>query len=165
MSANLMTRFKRLVSGEDLEHDMYGIDELFDSEQMMYGNQQNEEEMIMMTERPKRQKRNLRLVDHNEAATMGGHAEVVVLEPQSFDDSLEIVEHLREQKSVVLNLHHLDTVQSQRVVDFLSGATHAIDGHQQRIGDGVFIFTPQSVNICNEQEKRMSSFEAGGIWK
>ena len=39
-------------------------------------------------------------------------------------------------------------------VDFLSGATHAIDGHQQRIGDGVFLFTPANVAISQESEKK-----------
>jgi cell division inhibitor SepF len=44
----------------------------------------------------------------------------------------------------------LDNEQSQRVVDFLSGATHAIDGHQQRIGEGVFLFAPANVMISSE---------------
>jgi cell division inhibitor SepF len=44
----------------------------------------------------------------------------------------------------------LDNENSQRVVDFLSGACHAIDGHQQRIGDGVFLFAPSSVVISSE---------------
>jgi cell division inhibitor SepF len=78
---------------------------------------------------------------------------VVVIEPRAFEEVLEIIDHLRDRKSVILNLHLLDTHQSQRVVDFLSGATHAIDGHQQRIGDGVFIFTPNNVMISSEVQK------------
>jgi len=60
------------------------------------------------------------------------------------------VSHLKARKAAILNLHLLDTNQSQRVVDFLSGATHAIEGHQQRIGEGVFIFTPNNVAIASE---------------
>jgi cell division inhibitor SepF len=74
----------------------------------------------------------------------------MVIEPRSFEESLEIVNSLRQKKSVILNLHLLDREQSQRIVDFLSGATHAIDGNQQKIGEGVFIFTPNNVAISAE---------------
>lgn len=77
-------------------------------------------------------------------------SEVLVIEPRAFEESLEIIEHLRGRKSVLLNLHMLDNEGSQRVVDFLSGACHAIDGHQQRIGDGVFLFAPATVVINSE---------------
>lgn len=77
-------------------------------------------------------------------------SEVLVIEPRQFEESIDIVEHLRGRKSVLLNLHMLDNENSQRVVDFLSGACHAIDGHQQRIGEGVFLFAPSSVVINSE---------------
>ena len=77
-------------------------------------------------------------------------SEVLVIEPRAFEESLEIVEHLRGRKSVLLNLHMLDKEGSQRIVDFLSGACHAIDGHQQKIGDGVFLFAPATVVISSE---------------
>jgi cell division inhibitor SepF len=88
-----------------------------------------------------------KVVDHPSAAAM---SEVLVIEPRQFEESVEIVEQLRARKSVLLNLHMLDNEQSQRIVDFLSGACHAIDGHQQRIGDGVFLFAPASVVISSE---------------
>ncbi|MBZ0185487.1 MAG: cell division protein SepF [Candidatus Obscuribacterales bacterium] len=88
-----------------------------------------------------------KVVEHPSAATA---SEVLVVEPRQFEESVEIVDHLRNRKSVLLNLHMLDNEQSQRVVDFLSGATWAVDGHQQRIGDGVFLFAPASVTISSE---------------
>lgn len=88
-----------------------------------------------------------KVVEHPSAAAA---SEVLVIEPRQFEESIEIVDHLRNRKSVLLNLHMLDNEQSQRVVDFLSGATWAIDGHQQRIGDGVFLFAPASVTISTE---------------
>jgi cell division inhibitor SepF len=88
-----------------------------------------------------------KVVEHPNAQPI---SEVMVIEPRTFQESLDIVEQLRTRKSILLNLHLLDNDQSQRVVDFLSGATHAIDGHQQRIGDGVFLFAPSSVTINAE---------------
>ncbi len=76
--------------------------------------------------------------------------EVVVLEPRCFDDSLEIVTHLKERKSVILNLQHLDDATSQRVIDFVSGATFAFEGSQQRVGNGVFIFAHSNCKIETE---------------
>jgi len=88
-----------------------------------------------------------KVVDHPSALPA---SEVLVIEPRAFEESLEIVEHLRARKSVLLNLHMVDKDGSQRIVDFLSGACHAIDGHQQKIGDGVFLFAPASVVISSE---------------
>lgn len=98
-----------------------------------------------------------KVVDHPSAQAA---SEVLVIEPRQFEESIEIVEHLRGRKSVLLNLHMLDNENSQRVVDFLSGACHAIDGHQQRIGDGVFLFAPASVVISSESTSSKAIKEA-----
>ncbi len=98
-----------------------------------------------------------KVVDHPNAQPS---SEVLVIEPRAFDETIEIVEHLRARKSVLLNLHLLDNEQSQRVVDFVSGATHAIDGHQQRIGEGVFLFAPANVMISSESSSTKAIKEA-----
>jgi len=79
--------------------------------------------------------------------------EVMVCEPRAYEDAMTIVKHLKERKTVILNLHLLDREQSLRVVDFLCGATHALTGNQQKIGDSVFIFTPSNVNLSSEAQK------------
>lgn len=98
-----------------------------------------------------------KILDHPNAQAV---SEVLVIEPRQFEESLDIVEHLRGRKSVLLNLHMLDNEGSQRVVDFLSGACWAIDGHQQRIGDGVFLFAPASVTISSESTSSKAIKEA-----
>lgn len=114
-----------------------------------YDEQYEEEEEMQEPVRRKKQKPNLNVVQH----PAGNVFEVVVTEPRTFEESLEAVNSLRDRKTIVLNLHLLDAEQSQRVVDFIAGATHALDGNQQRIGEGVFIFTPNNVNISSETEK------------
>ena len=74
-------------------------------------------------------------------------SEMVVLEPRSFDDALSIIDNLRTRRAVILNLQGLTSEQSQRLVDFVSGACHALDGHQERIGEAIFLFTPSNVKI------------------
>jgi cell division inhibitor SepF len=77
---------------------------------------------------------------------------IVVVEPRSFEDSLEIVNYLKERKSVIVNLQYLDRDVSQRVIDFVSGATLALDGSQERVGHGVFIFASMNCQVETESE-------------
>ena len=74
-------------------------------------------------------------------------AEVVVIEPHSFEEMPKVIQTLRERKSVVLNLNVMDPEEAQRAVDFIAGATYAIDGHQERIGESIFLFTPSCVKV------------------
>lgn len=74
-------------------------------------------------------------------------SEMLIVEPKSFDEALDIVESLRMRKAVIINLTDLDGEQAQRLIDFVAGATHALDGNQERIGDGIFLFSPSNVVI------------------
>lgn len=75
------------------------------------------------------------------------NAEVVVVEPHSFEEMPQVIQTLRERKSVVLNLNVMDPEEAQRAVDFVAGGTYAIDGHQERIGESIFLFTPSCVKV------------------
>lgn len=77
---------------------------------------------------------------------------IVVVEPRTFEDSLEIVNNLKERKSVIVNLQYLDQALSQRVIDFVSGATLALDGTQERVGHGVFIFASMNCTVQTETD-------------
>jgi FtsZ-interacting cell division protein YlmF len=139
-----MTKIKNWVTGDPYEEEEYMMD--MDQNAVMEApyEMQTPRHQGVSTAADSRQ--NMRVVNHPNVAM----SQVIVIEPRTFDDALEVVSHLKARKAAILNLHMLDTNQSQRVVDFLSGATHAIEGHQQRIGDGVFIFTPNNVAIASE---------------
>lgn len=78
---------------------------------------------------------------------INGASEVLVMEPRSFEEMPQAIQALRERKSVVLNLTTMDPDQAQRAVDFVAGGTYAIDGHQERIGESIFLFTPNCVQV------------------
>lgn len=138
--------FVGLVPGEGYVEDEEICDSMNNDEDIFHPVQGQTE---MDTIYNLRKKSNLKVLQHPSANSY----EVMVVEPRSFEESLDIVNNLRDKKSIILNLHLLDAELSQRIVDFLSGATHAIDGHQQRIGEGVFIFAPSNVSISSETEK------------
>ena len=74
-------------------------------------------------------------------------AEVVLMEPRSFDEMPRAIQALRERKTVILNLTMMEPDQAQRAVDFVAGGTFAIDGHQERVGESIFLFAPSCVTV------------------
>ncbi|NLM21305.1 MAG: cell division protein SepF [Peptococcaceae bacterium] len=75
---------------------------------------------------------------------------VIVVEPVSFEEAQGIAEHLKARKSVILNLERTDVNLSQRLVDFISGTTYALGGNMQKVGNGIFLFVPNNVDISGE---------------
>jgi cell division inhibitor SepF len=47
--------------------------------------------------------------------------------------------------------------QAQRAVDFVAGGTFAIDGHQERVGESIFLFAPSCVTVTNVHQDEASS--------
>jgi len=85
---------------------------------------------------------------HLEAVTTKSKSmNILVIEPRSFEDSMEIVKNLKSRNTVIVNLQYLDNESSQRVIDFVSGAAVAMDGSYERVGSGVFIFAPINCNL------------------
>lgn len=72
---------------------------------------------------------------------------VVVVEPKSFDEAQEITEHLKGRRPVIINLEHVEAEVARRIVDFVSGATYALSGTQQKVSAGIFLFAPNNVDI------------------
>jgi len=89
--------------------------------------------------------------------------EVKIIEPRSFGDTTQIVRQLLDQKTVVLNLHLLDKEQSQRTIDFVCGAAFALNGSPQKVGDTVFVFTPNSVQLSVDA-KENAAFGTESLW-
>lgn len=82
--------------------------------------------------------------------TNNGVFEVVVIEPRSFEKMPQVIQALKERKSVILNLTMMDPDEAQRAVDFVAGGTYAMDGHQERVGDSIFLFTPNCVQVTTQ---------------
>lgn len=78
-----------------------------------------------------------------------GNSEVIVIEPHSFEEMPQVIQALRERKSVVLNLNVMNPEEAQRAVDFVAGGTYAMDGHQERVGESIFLFTPSCVKVSS----------------
>lgn len=92
---------------------------------------------------------------------VGGN-EIMTIEPRSFEDAATIVQHLKDRKIVMLNLHLLDKEQSQRTIDFVCGAAHALNGTPKKVGD-VFVFAPSNVTLSQDVQPQQSKFN-DSLW-
>ena len=81
-----------------------------------------------------------------ESAEEGG-AKMILLEPRAFSESQQIADHLKKRNTVVVNLKRVTSEQAKRIVDFLSGTIYAIGGDLQKIGGGIFLCTPNNINV------------------
>lgn len=84
-------------------------------------------------------------------------AKVVITKPTSYDDSLEICNSLRNRNIVIINTSALETKVARRLLDFVSGASYALDGNLDDIENRVYILSPSNVNVTNELKTELSS--------
>jgi len=75
---------------------------------------------------------------------------VVVVEPRDFEEVQGIADHLKNRRSVIVNLEQAQAELARRVVDFVSGATYGLNGNMQKVGNGIFLFVPSNVDISSE---------------
>lgn len=73
--------------------------------------------------------------------------QVVLVKAERYDNSTEIADHLKERRTVVLNLETTNKDVARRVLDFLSGVAYAIGGRIQRVANNTFIITPYNVDL------------------
>ena len=94
----------------------------------------------------------------------GAAMEVCVIKPTAVDDAREICETLLSGRTVILNLEGLDLEIAQRIIDFTSGATFAINGNLQKISNYIFLVTPTNVDISGDlQDLLNTSFDVPSI--
>ena len=81
--------------------------------------------------------------------------QVVIAEPSSYDQVQEIADNLKNHRPVIVNLESADVDLARRVVDFLSGTTYALNGSMQKVGQNIFLFVPNNIDIANELKEQV----------
>lgn len=75
---------------------------------------------------------------------------MVITQPTSFEQSEEICNYLKEKKSIIVNLEYVNKDVARRIVDFISGAVHALDGHIQKVSNAIFLVAPVNYEIASD---------------
>lgn len=76
--------------------------------------------------------------------------EIVLFKAKSYDDMQLIATHIKERKIAVVNFEDMDKDVAQRMVDFLSGTTFALDGVPRKVSGGTFIFSSSMVDFSGQ---------------
>lgn len=72
---------------------------------------------------------------------------VVVVQPRDFEEVQTIVDQMKQGKPVILNLEGLEQALAQKIINFLNGATYALNGDTERISEVIFFFAPPGVDV------------------
>lgn len=72
---------------------------------------------------------------------------MVITQPTSFEQSEELCNYLKEKKSIIVNLEYVNKDVARRIIDFLSGAVHALNGHIQKVSNSIFLIAPANYDI------------------
>jgi cell division inhibitor SepF len=89
------------------------------------------------------------------AGNGGGVASMHVVTPRSFNDAQQVADEFKRSKPVIINLQQTDRELSKRLIDFSSGMTYALGGGMQRISQGIFLLTPENVEVSAEEKARL----------
>ena len=138
MSGALMNKVWDLFGMDSAEPEEYDEDNIYEYD--------DEEEVEEVEDRKLFGRKNkvVSMPQANNAIRM------VISQPTTFEQSDEICSFLKEKKSVIVNLEYVNKDVARRIVDVVSGAVHALDGHIQKVSNSIFLIAPYNYEITNE---------------
>ena len=95
-----------------------------------------------------------------------GKSKMILLEPRAYSESQQIADHLKMRNTVLVNLKRVTSDQAKRIIDFLAGTIYAIGGDLQKVGSGIFLCTPNNINIqgkITEETQDKDIYDNGDI--
>ena len=93
--------------------------------------------------RPKLEERRNKVVNIHATTQL----KVVLVKPERFENASEIADHLKDKRTVVLNLESTNKDVARRLVDFLSGVAYAGEGKIKKVAVNTYIITPYHVEL------------------
>ncbi|WP_434414873.1 cell division protein SepF [symbiont of Argiope bruennichi] len=77
--------------------------------------------------------------------------------PKKYGDVIQITEHIKTNKTAIINLSIINNEDYTRIIDFLSGVSYVISGHIQKIGEKLFLLAPKNVDIDEYLSKTVAN--------
>lgn len=99
-------------------------------------------------------------VKEKEKVTDTSAYQSVIIDPKKFEDCKKIANYIKDDKTVTLNLEHLDNETAQRIIDFLSGAMSIKEAKLIEISKNVYVSVPKNINVFfdGEEDRKEKSF-------
>lgn len=148
----LFDNLKRYVRGEDYEED-----EKFEEEEAG-----EESTRRWRTTEPAEREERAERPSHERAARIDSRPSpsgkvvsihtvtqlsVVLVKPERYEQAADIADHLKDKRTVVLNLEQTNREVARRLLDFLSGVAYANEGKTTKVANSTYIITPYNVEI------------------
>ena len=143
----LFDELKRLARPyEDEEDDEYEEEFTPVNSRETTGRESASRELSRDTGRDMEQRRGNKVVNIHTTTQL----QVVLVKPERFENASEIADHLRDKRTVVLNLEKTDKNIARRLIDFLSGVAYANEGTIKKVALSTYIITPYNVEILGD---------------
>jgi FtsZ-interacting cell division protein YlmF len=93
--------------------------------------------------------------------------QISVFAPISFEEALDVVECLRGRAATTISLENMKKIDANRLVDFVAGASAALDGDFHKLSEQVYLFCPSNIKITapgkETAEKAAATSALGGM--
>ncbi len=133
---------------------LFGMDPAEDiDEEEVIDNYEEEEEIDTEDEQEERKLWGRR--NNNKVVSMPQVQQVkmVISQPTTFEQAANICDLLKQKKSVIVNLEYVNKDVARRIIDVVSGAVHALDGHIQKISNSIVLIAPFNYDIENDMAR------------
>ena len=142
--ASFFGKVLNFIGLEQAEEDEYLDDEEYGYEEPVY-------EQPVSAPRPRKAKV-VPMPSHQ-----SGGMKMMIYVPNTYEDTQRIIDNVRMNKPVVVNLEDLEIEVAQRVLDFMSGAVYALNGGIHKVTKGIFILAPNNVDITGNTPEDIRS--------
>lgn len=78
---------------------------------------------------------------------------MVISQPTNFEQAATICDLLKQKRSIIVNLEYVNKDVARRIIDVVSGAVHALDGHMQKVSNSIVLIAPYNYDIENDNAR------------
>ena len=134
---------------------LFGMDPAEDKEEEEVENYDQEEEEATEEEEQEQETRRPWGRKNSKVVSMPQVQQVkmVISQPANFEQAANICDLLKQKKSVIVNLEYVNKDVARRIIDVVSGAVHALDGHMQKISNSIVLIAPFNYDIENDMAR------------
>lgn len=93
-------------------------------------------------------RRQTKVVEFNKNHSSG--QQVVIVQPSCIESAQEVCNHIRSGRTVICNFETVDQKVAQRVMDFITGSTYAVDGQVHKVSPMIFVTVPRNTSLLDD---------------
>lgn len=97
---------------------------------------------------------------YSRSSEFRSRSEVFVIKPQETDEAQSVIDFLRANKTIVINIEGLDVAVAQRIIDYVGGACYAMGGSLNVVSSNIFIATPQDIEVSGDLREELVNQDA-----